>query len=347
MMEKTLRLLLVFLGVVVLSACSSTILEPIDVATNSYSVDAKQRFVISVKKNGKQIVCAEPSPDALVAIAQAASAQGALAGKGSVGVSFSSSESAASMGIRTATIQLLRDALYRACEAYLNGAVDEFGYGLILSSIDDVMVSLMGIEGLTGMQRAAQVALGGETKTTSKSSEKSKTDKKRPAPQPEGGSGGAPPAPGSESSRTTDSAAEGSTETKSTSTIESVTERKVDASSAGVVSKAVEQITKKDPAGTSVVGACLMWLSNHQTKNEDLKTLCTDVVSTSFKLPPVTEKVLLKRMDLKAAMKKMALKAAIERAAKCQAEIMKAKKGEFDQEKAAYCKKLDDEAKKL
>ncbi len=168
--------------------------------------------------------------------------------------------------------------------------IDEFGYGLILAGVDESMVTLIGIEGLTGMHRAAQVALGGETKT------------------------------------------------KSTSTIESVTERKVDASSADVISKAVTRITGKDPAGTSIVGACLMWLSNHRAKNEDMKTLCTDMVRTSMRLPPVSGQALLKQM---------ALKAAIERAAKCQEEIMKAKKGEFDKEKAAYCKKLDDEAKKL
>ena len=44
------------------------------------------------------------------------------------GLGASSSETSASIGLRTQTITLLRDGLYRLCEAYMNGAVDEIQY---------------------------------------------------------------------------------------------------------------------------------------------------------------------------------------------------------------------------
>ena len=42
----------------------------------------------------------------------------------------------------------MRDNLYRACESYANGVVDNFGYALILNKIDDLMVTLVAVEAL-------------------------------------------------------------------------------------------------------------------------------------------------------------------------------------------------------
>lgn len=121
------------------------------------SSDAKQRFVFaptvsvvepaSIDPNGdnipvytvnkRQIVCAEPSPDALTAIAAGLSAsfeaqQGGEGGAGAEGqFTRTVSEAVRTIGDRTQTIQLIRDTLYRACEAYANGALDTFGYTLI------------------------------------------------------------------------------------------------------------------------------------------------------------------------------------------------------------------------
>ncbi len=100
----------------------------------------------------QQILCAEPSPDALVTFSTALSTaiNGELAGKGAVSgeLSRSLSETGRVLGERTPTIQLLRDNLYRACESYANGVVDNFGYALILNKIDDTMVTLVAIEAL-------------------------------------------------------------------------------------------------------------------------------------------------------------------------------------------------------
>lgn len=54
------------------------------------------------------------------------------------------SETVRNIGVRTAAIQLLRDGLYRACEAFANNAIDDFGYTLILTNIDNVMIKSVG-----------------------------------------------------------------------------------------------------------------------------------------------------------------------------------------------------------
>jgi hypothetical protein len=114
---------------------------------SSYSLDAKQRVVLSFASADKQgrtgrYVCAEPSPDALSAMAASGALEAQVAGQGGGAASASLNEAVASIGLRTQTIQLLRDGLYRACEAYLNGAIDEFGYALLLNKYDDSMISL-------------------------------------------------------------------------------------------------------------------------------------------------------------------------------------------------------------
>jgi hypothetical protein len=118
----------------------------------SYSLDAKQRVVLSFERaNGlgrtTRYVCAEPSPDALSALAASGALEAQVAGQGGGAASASLNEAVASIGLRTQTIQLLRDGLYRACEAYLNGAIDEFGYALLLNKYDETMISLLALEG--------------------------------------------------------------------------------------------------------------------------------------------------------------------------------------------------------
>lgn len=114
-----------------------------------------------------QIVCAEPSPDTASSLSTAITA--AFSGSGSSqgqGISAAAagqfgkalSESLVQMTERTATIQLLRDGLHRACEAYANGAISDITYALIISRIDEVMVTMMTSElaaGAVGRRLAA------------------------------------------------------------------------------------------------------------------------------------------------------------------------------------------------
>lgn len=109
-------------------------------------------------------VCAEPSPDIAKALSDAitasvnATASGlkALGGSGasaSLTPSVTASQNAAiaEIGRRLATTQLLRDGVYRLCEAFANGAISREEYALVLSRYGDTMVTLLAIEGLTGM----------------------------------------------------------------------------------------------------------------------------------------------------------------------------------------------------
>lgn len=117
----------------------------------SVSVDAKRRLVFVTKQGGpehnQRVICAEPSPDVFTAIA--ASAQGDVDMGGQKGdVAMSIAQSASSFGQRTQTIQLLRDGLYRACEAYMNGALGKKEYNELLHGYDELMITLMAIDDL-------------------------------------------------------------------------------------------------------------------------------------------------------------------------------------------------------
>ena len=159
-----------------LGGCANYIFRSFDIDSGeSLSLDAKQRLVLATYKGGKsgnrKIVCAEPSPDAFSATSASAAAstaftfptllpgggQGTTSGSG--GIAAATSESAASIGLRTQTIQLLRDGLYRACEAYMNGAIDQHQYNIILLNIDKLMVTLLGIDAIGGTPKAAPATI--------------------------------------------------------------------------------------------------------------------------------------------------------------------------------------------
>ena len=133
------------------------------------SLDAKQRLVITGHNNdGNNVVCAEPSPDALVAQAAVLSASGKYnAGdkgpQASGGAGVGIQESAASIGIRTQNIQILRDGYYRLCESYLNGAIDEKEYHDVVTNLDTFIVVALAVDGLGNTKAAPNVALGSGT----------------------------------------------------------------------------------------------------------------------------------------------------------------------------------------
>jgi len=137
------------------------------------SIDAKQRAIFSVALPGtdgkgddkgggpsRTVVCAEPSPDALSALAATLGVDVAVAAK-SLGLAYGSQESAASIGLRTQTIQTLRDAMYRLCEGYAGGALDDVGFLRLQRRYQAVMLGLLAIEQLTGATVASQATMGG------------------------------------------------------------------------------------------------------------------------------------------------------------------------------------------
>ena len=107
------------------------------------------------KENGTSraaFVCAEPSPDALSALSAAFSGGFVLTRKDREfrhALATAVNETAKQLGRRNATIQLLRDGLYRQCEAYMNGLIDPEDYSWIANKYINAMVVLLAIEQIT------------------------------------------------------------------------------------------------------------------------------------------------------------------------------------------------------
>lgn len=107
-------------------------------------------------------VCAEPSPDALSALS--ASQSGSFGdGKVNIAAALALAESAGSIGLRTQTIQLMRDAMYRLCEGYLSGSLSNTAFETLHRRFQTSMVAILAIEQLTGVVRGPSVALGGNS----------------------------------------------------------------------------------------------------------------------------------------------------------------------------------------
>ena len=145
-----------------------SIFQPFSTRDTSVSIDAKQRIVVIAKKEGApangaaSMVCAEPSPDALSAMSAAMTASGSYR-EVSANLAASFSETASNIGVRTQTIQLLRDGMYRACEAFMNGATTPAEYAKEQRRYQILMGGLMAIEQLTGVITPKQVVLHGES----------------------------------------------------------------------------------------------------------------------------------------------------------------------------------------
>ena len=141
----------------------------LDISTGAgASLDINRRAILVAKHppdtdatnaNAELRVCAEPSPDGMTSVA--ASLSGGLFTPDSVEAQLAASlnEGAAFVGLRTQSIQLLRDAMYRSCEAYLSGGIDQAEYGLLLRRHQRYMLALLSIESLTGTIRAPTVTL--------------------------------------------------------------------------------------------------------------------------------------------------------------------------------------------
>jgi len=148
--------------------------------------DAQQRLVVNLpyREDEKardrpikpvRLICAEPSPDVAQAIAFAVKASGALdtsknptqspatSLSASGALSVSGASAIAQLGERLAVIQLLRDKMYRACEAYANGASDRTSYVLMLARLDKTMATLLAAEMAAGAFGRALAAAGGSS----------------------------------------------------------------------------------------------------------------------------------------------------------------------------------------
>ncbi len=91
------------------------------------------------------VVCTEPTPDVAKALSAAVqfNASGGNAGTtGNLAGGAASAEALTALAGRSTALLGLRDGLYRACEAYANGAIGADAYGLILSRYGQLMTTL-------------------------------------------------------------------------------------------------------------------------------------------------------------------------------------------------------------
>ena len=147
-----------------LSACSLANWNTVDRTTSlkkdslAIHLDAQQRLVLL--HNDKY--CAEPSPDALASYAAALGLGLGKPGAGAASVASALQNNAASIGLRTQSITLMRDALYRVCEATANKTLGEVGAATALARSQDLTAAILAIEQLTGAVAGNQVILTSE-----------------------------------------------------------------------------------------------------------------------------------------------------------------------------------------
>lgn len=161
------------MGLMACSANYNSIYRNFDVGKGqSAMVDIRQRAVLvapyekqSVDEHSKPVtekgafVCAEPSPDAMAALAYELAIKGDVAKKGNVEIGHAMNDSAAFTGLRTQSIQLLRDFGYRLCESRMSGAITNAQYDLLMRRFQKNTVALLAIEQLTGALKVPPIAL--------------------------------------------------------------------------------------------------------------------------------------------------------------------------------------------
>ncbi|MRD48228.1 hypothetical protein GHT07_13140 [Caenimonas koreensis DSM 17982] len=166
-----------------LSGCANvnSIYRPLGLGDggSAVAVDAKQRAIFaSNRKDAAQtakgleyietrVTCPEPSPDALSAYSASGgltalieSASGAPSQASRAQAAFAAGEASASIGLRTQSIQLLRDGLFSNCLAYMNSAVSGEQFYELQRRSQNFTLGLLAIEQLTGAVKADQAALG-------------------------------------------------------------------------------------------------------------------------------------------------------------------------------------------
>lgn len=118
-------------------------------------LDAQQRVVVFAAAK----YCAEPSPDALAAYAAALGVAGAKLPNQSLAASMATGSMAGSIGLRTQSITLMRDTLYRTCEAALNGYLSDPQVAVLMARSQDLTAVILAIEQLTGAVAAPPINL--------------------------------------------------------------------------------------------------------------------------------------------------------------------------------------------
>ena len=118
-------------------------------------LDAQQRVVLSTAQG----YCAEPSPDALSAYAASLGLKIATPSNAEASIAETLHNMTGSIGLRTQSITLMRDGLYRMCEAANNNKLEKWEVAAFLRRSQDLTAVVLAIEQLTGAVAARQVVL--------------------------------------------------------------------------------------------------------------------------------------------------------------------------------------------
>ena len=107
-----------------------------------------------------RIVCTEPSPDVATVLAQSVAGGGKFADKVAAEFASSSKEGLVQLAERTVAVQVLRERMFRACEAYSNGAITGTTYTLLMNRFDRAMVTVLFGEVMGGAFGRSLAAIG-------------------------------------------------------------------------------------------------------------------------------------------------------------------------------------------
>lgn len=152
--RRVVRGPLALIAAIALAGCAAEpILETVELGySNFVTTDAQQRVIInnSIGENSVtglvdplRMTCTEPSPDVATATASSFGAALSRPGIGSASFSAQHVQALAQLVERTASIQLLRDKMYQTCLAYANGAITGTTYTVIMSNLDQTVLSLL------------------------------------------------------------------------------------------------------------------------------------------------------------------------------------------------------------
>lgn len=180
-MGVSIRLSVMVAAVMSLTACENgTIYKEFMLGSDtSITTGARQRVVINHNPNlmtrpgtvtPARIVCAEPSPDVAAVIASAFGAGLSVPGTGAASVAANSSEALAQLAERTGAVQVLRERMFRACEAYSNGAITGTTYTILMNRFDRAMTTVLFGEIAGGAFGRSLAAIGGKASSEASAS---------------------------------------------------------------------------------------------------------------------------------------------------------------------------------
>jgi hypothetical protein len=289
---------LIGVAAMALSGCSGTIFTPANLESGeSFFIDARQRMITNTRiEDGrydsgqitpKRIICAEPNPDVALAVAHSLGAGVNVMGYGSGNLSTAAAQGLAQLGERFAAVQLLRDILYRSCEAYSNGAISNTAYALMMARLDETTTTLLLGEmaaGAFGRQLGA-IQSATDAKTTAQLTESLNAALKTAGTTPATGTGGQGPAtPAKQVDSKTDS------DVKAATTVLGTVGTITGKSAAGEVAGEVARIHKAfldDDNLDALLVACITSLSHEPVKNATeketaLSSICKQQIFKDF-----------------------------------------------------------------